>query len=52
MLYELVQLQKTVDERTHDRQRNRLQARQLRAQLRERARAERALIEIRWSRLC
>ncbi|MBB6173249.1 hypothetical protein HNR23_003309 [Nocardiopsis mwathae] len=52
MLYELVRLQKTVDEKKDERQRTRLHARQLRAQLRERARAERALAEIGWSRLC
>ncbi|GAA1070332.1 hypothetical protein [Nocardiopsis composta] len=35
-----------------DRERRRLSARQLRAELRERERQERAIMEIAWSRLC
>ncbi|WP_158562870.1 hypothetical protein [Marinitenerispora sediminis] len=51
LLYELVQLQKTADEK-RDSQRQRLDARSLRAQLRERRRAEQAVIEMRFARLC
>ncbi|MFC7327693.1 hypothetical protein [Marinactinospora rubrisoli] len=50
LLHELVQLQKTVDLKREQRQR--LNARLLRAQLRERRRAERALTEARYARLC
>ncbi|MFW5416575.1 hypothetical protein J0910_08130 [Nocardiopsis sp. CNT-189] len=35
-----------------DRERRRLSARRLRAELRERERQERAIMEIAWSRLC
>ncbi|QBI52648.1 hypothetical protein [Streptomonospora litoralis] len=51
LLYELVNLQRDVDER-RERQRRRLSARRLRAELRERRRAERLLMELPWSRLC
>ncbi|MDA8369616.1 MAG: hypothetical protein M0026_07065 [Nocardiopsaceae bacterium] len=51
LLYELVRLQGTVDQKLQ-RQRHRLSARQLRAELRERRRAEQALKELRWARLC
>lgn len=50
-LYELVRLEKTVDNK-RDHQRQRLSARQLRAELREQRRAEYALMDIRASRLC
>ncbi|MBV2362719.1 hypothetical protein ACFPZ0_23235 [Streptomonospora nanhaiensis] len=51
LLYELVRLQRTVDH-DRDRQRHRLTARQIRAERRERERAERALMELARSRLC
>ncbi|GAA3722300.1 hypothetical protein HDA32_000875 [Spinactinospora alkalitolerans] len=51
LLHELVRLEKTVDDKRR-RRRHRLNARQLRAQLREERRAEQALMEIRVSRLC
>jgi hypothetical protein len=51
LLHELVRLQETV-ERKRDRQRLRMSARRLRAELRERNRVEHALMEMRWARLC
>ncbi|MFC3997220.1 hypothetical protein ACFOVU_14900 [Nocardiopsis sediminis] len=51
LLFELVQLQDTADQKI-ERQRARLSARQLRAELRERRRAEQALITLSVSRLC
>ncbi|PSK97388.1 hypothetical protein CLV63_108106 [Murinocardiopsis flavida] len=50
-LFELVRLEQTVDNK-REHQRQRLSARQLRSELREQRRAERALMEIRMSRLC
>lgn len=57
MLNELMAAMKTVpqpqgDTAHRDRERRRLSARQLRAEMREHARMERALMEIGWSRLC
>ncbi|WP_173434309.1 hypothetical protein [Allosalinactinospora lopnorensis] len=51
LLYELVRLQERVDEK-RDRERDRLAARRRRAELRERDRAERLLLEPRCARLC
>ncbi|TDQ54716.1 hypothetical protein [Actinorugispora endophytica] len=51
LIHELVRLQKSVDIK-NERQRHRLSARQLRAQLREQRRAEQLLAEMRVSRLC
>ncbi|GAB3207838.1 hypothetical protein ACQEU5_12715 [Marinactinospora thermotolerans] len=51
LFHELVNLQKTVDDK-RERRRQRLTARGLRVQLREQRRAERALMEMRFSRLC
>ncbi|WP_169775338.1 hypothetical protein [Streptomonospora alba] len=51
LLYELVNLQMNVDQR-RERERRRLSARRLRAELRERRRAESLLMEVSWSRLC
>ncbi|WP_186355643.1 hypothetical protein [Streptomonospora sp. PA3] len=50
LLYELVNLQRNVDER-RERQRRLLSARRLRAAQRERERSERLLMELPWSRL-
>ncbi|MDA2810062.1 hypothetical protein O4J56_05375 [Nocardiopsis sp. RSe5-2] len=57
MLNELMAAMKTApqtedDTAQRDRERRRLSARQLRAEMREHARMERALMEIGWSRLC
>ncbi|MFC4560439.1 hypothetical protein ACFO4E_01080 [Nocardiopsis mangrovi] len=51
LLFELIQLQDSVDRKV-ERQRHRLSARQLRAELRERRRAEQELMTLRVSRLC
>ncbi|MDA2808493.1 hypothetical protein [Nocardiopsis suaedae] len=57
MLNELMAALKTAplpegDTAHRERERRRLSARQLRAEMREHARMERALMEISWSRLC
>ncbi|WP_017541812.1 MULTISPECIES: hypothetical protein [Nocardiopsis] len=56
MLNELMATMKTAPRaegaEQRDRERRRLSARQLRAEMRERSRMERALMEIGWSRLC
>ncbi|MFD0774070.1 hypothetical protein ACFQZ2_09050 [Streptomonospora algeriensis] len=51
LLYELVNLEMNADRR-RELQRRRLSVRRLRAELRERRRAESLLMELPWSRLC
>ncbi|GAA4893972.1 hypothetical protein [Streptomonospora salina] len=51
LFYELVNLRTDVDRR-RDRQRRRISARRLRAERRERDRAESLIMDVSWSRLC
>jgi len=51
LLFELMSLQRNVGE-DRDHQRRRISARRLRAEMRERERAERLIMELPWSRLC
>jgi hypothetical protein len=52
MMQELMRMVERADEEPRERQTRRLDARQLRAQQREERRAEQAIMEIAWSRLC
>ncbi|MGW5878526.1 hypothetical protein ACWFMI_18440 [Nocardiopsis terrae] len=52
MMQELMQMMERSDEEPRERQIRRLGARQLRARQREERRAEQAIMEIAWSRLC
>ncbi|MDE3721074.1 hypothetical protein PWG71_06715 [Nocardiopsis sp. N85] len=52
MILEILTVAKEMDIETRERQGRRLTAREMRARQREQRRAENAIMEIAWSRLC